>query len=197
MDIRKKNLSTLSAPMTQNSVPTETIKPEDLMSELGIKKDAYYKDLNYLDIKPEKDSESRAYLTNEQADQIRSLRNYVNQTGKREGFTNSSIVKVDDSNLVESSNNNSEEDIYVEAENPLDNLNVNQLLRKAAQLKARELATPELAIRAIADRMSEDDLPDDLKQKVFAVREAVNPKWTPADLADSILSQYRSSRSGS
>ncbi|MEY4518856.1 MAG: hypothetical protein RLZZ499_1455, partial [Cyanobacteriota bacterium] len=54
-----------------------------------------------------------------------------------------------------------------------------------------------LAIRAIADRMSEDDLPEDLKQKVEAVREAVNPKWTPADLADSILSQYRSSRSGS
>jgi hypothetical protein len=76
-------------------------------------------------------------------------------------------------------------------------LNVNQLLRKAAQLKARELATPELAIRAIADRMSEDDLPDDLKQKVFAVREAVNPKWTPGQLADSILSQYRSQRSSS
>ena len=183
--------------MNQNYAPEQMTRPEELMSEFNIKKDTYYDDLKYLGIKPEKDSEGKPYLTNEQAEQFRALRSHVNNTGKREGFTNSSIVKVDDSNLVESSNNNSEEDIYVEAENPLDNLNVNQLLRKAAQLKARELATPELAIRAIADRMTEDDLPDDLKQKVFAVRIAVNPKWTPADLADSILSQYRSSRSGS
>ncbi|WP_199194140.1 hypothetical protein [Pleurocapsa sp. CCALA 161] len=74
---------------------------------------------------------------------------------------------------------------------------LNQLLRQAAQLKARELATPELAIRAIADRMTEEDLPEDLKQKVEAVREAVYPKWTPGQLADSILSQYRSQRNNS
>ncbi|WP_281169282.1 hypothetical protein [Stanieria cyanosphaera] len=42
--------------------------------------------------------------------------------------------------------------------------------------------------------MTEEDLPEDLKQKVQAVREAVNPKWTPGQLADKILSQYRSSR---
>jgi hypothetical protein len=177
--------------MTQNSAPPETIRPEELMEELGIKKDAYYKDINYLDIKPEKDSEGKTFLTNEQADQIRSLRNHVNQTGKREGFSNSSIVKVDDSNSIESTNTNSEENIYVEPENPLDNFDVNQLIRQAAQLKARELAAPDLAIRAIADRMTEDDLPEDLKQKVEAVREAVNPKWTPAQLADNILAQYR------
>ena len=91
----------------------------------------------------------------------------------------------------------SPENIYVEPEDPIDNFDINKLLRKAAQLKTRELATPDLAIRAIADRMSEDDLPEDLKQKVEAVREAVNPKWTPAELADRILSQYRSSRNGS
>ena len=37
--------------MTQNSVPTNLVRPEDLMQELGIKKDAYYADLNYLGIK--------------------------------------------------------------------------------------------------------------------------------------------------
>ena len=30
--------------MTQNSAPTNIIRPDELMSELGIKKDAYYKD---------------------------------------------------------------------------------------------------------------------------------------------------------
>jgi hypothetical protein len=190
MDIRKKFLSPISAPMTQNSVPPETIRPEDLQEELGIKKDAYYKDINYLDIKPEKDSEGRIYLTKEQADQIRALRNYVNQTGKREGFTNSSIVAVSDSNLAQSP-----EDIYIEPEEP--QLDIDRIIRKASELKARELATPDLAIRAIADRMTEDDLPFDLKEKVEAVREAVNPKWTPGQLADKILATYRSNLRGS
>jgi len=84
--------------MTQNSVPDNSIRPDELMSELGIKKDAYYKDLNYLDITPDKDSEGKCYLTNEQADEIRALRNHVSETGKWNGFTNNSIVKVDDSN---------------------------------------------------------------------------------------------------
>ena len=191
---KKKILFILSAPMTQNSVPNETIKPEELQIELGIKKDAYYKDINYLDLKVKADSEGRVFLTKEQADQIRALRNHVKNTGKREGFSNNSIVKVDNNNLAASTNNNLEEDIYIEPEEPTANLDLNKIIRQAAQLKARELATPDLAIRAIADRMTEDDLPEDLKQKVEAVREAVNPKWTPAALADSILSQYRSQR---
>ena len=182
---------------TQNSTENQTISPEALMLELGIKKTKYYNLLDRLDIKADKDSEGKAILTFEKAEKVRAYLSGNIQETENDDSANSSLVKVDDSNLVESSNNNSEEDIYVEAENPLDNLNVNQLLRKAAQLKARELATPELAIRAIADRMTEDDLPDDLKEKVEAVREAVYPKWTPGQLADSILSQYRSSRSDS
>ena len=42
--------------MTQNSAPTNSIHPDELMEEIGIKKDAYYKDLNHLGITPEKDS---------------------------------------------------------------------------------------------------------------------------------------------
>jgi hypothetical protein len=177
--------------MTQNSAPTETITPEELQIELGIKKDAYYKDVNYLNLNVKTDSEGRVFLTKEQADQIRALRNHVKNTGKREGFTNSSIVQVSDSNLAQSP-----EDIYIEPEEPTAQLDIDRIIRKASELKARELATPDLAIRAIADRMNEDDLPDDLKEKVEAVREAVNPKWTPADLADKILANYRSSLRG-
>jgi hypothetical protein len=176
----------------ENSQPAELIRIEDLIEELGIKKDTYYRDCNYLGIEAQKDSEGKAYLTKEQADQIRSLRSYVEKNGKRNGFENSSIVKASVSNLEQSTEN-----IYVEPEDPIDNFDIDKLIRKAAQLKARELATPDLAIRAIADRMSEDDLPEDLKQKVEAVREAVNPKWTPAELADRILTQYRSNRNGS
>jgi hypothetical protein len=193
MDIRKKNLSTLSAPMTQNSVPTETIKPEDLMSELGIKKDAYYKDLNYLDIKPEKDSESRAYLTNEQADQIRSLRNYVNQTGKREGFTNSSIVMVDDSNEIVSNNNEAENEIYINREEPTANLD-SRIVREAEELAARGMAMKDLIKIQLASQMSFEDLSPDLQEKVNIAREVANPKFTPAAIAHQLLAQHRSQK---
>ena len=166
------------------------------MEQLGIKKDAYYKDLNYLDIKPEKDSEGRVYLTEEQADQIRALRNHVNETGKRGGFSTSSIIKVDDSNFATSTNSNSEEDIYVEPEEPTAQFNLNGLIREAAELKAREVAMADLMKRAIADQMTEEELPEDLKEKVALAREAANPKFTPAEVATTLLNQWRSNRGG-
>ena len=179
--------------MTQNSLPTDCIRPEDLMEELNIKKDAYYKDLSYLDIKPDKDSENRCYLTQEQANEIRALRNHVNSR-RRNGFDNSSIIKVDDSNEIVSNNNESEETIYVEAEEPTANIDLEKLMREAAELAARNMAMPALIKKEIADRMNEEDLPEDLREKVEIAREVANPKFTPADIAGSLLSQYRSQK---
>jgi hypothetical protein len=181
--------------MTQNSAPASTIRPDDLMSELGIKKDAYYKDLEYLQIKAEKDEEGKAYLTFEQAEQIRSLRRHVENTGKREGFMNNAIVKVDDSAAIASTNNNPSENIYVQPAEPTAQFDMNQLMRSAAELKAREIAMPELVKRAIADKMTEEDLPEDLQEKIGLAREAANPKYTPVSVADALLSQWRN-RSG-
>ena len=147
----------------------------------------YYKDLSYLDIKPDKDSENRCYLTQEQANSIRALRNHVNSIGRRNGFDNSSIVKVDDSNETA-------EDIYVEAQEPTANIDLEKLMREAAELAARNMAMPALIKKEIAERMNEDDLPEDLREKVEIAREVANPKFTPADIAGSLLSQYRSQR---
>ena len=180
--------------MTQNSAPTNSIRPDELMAELNIKKDAYYKDIRYLDITPDKDSEGKAYLTNEQADRIRSLRNHVVETGKRNGFDNSSIVKVEDSNEMVSNSREAENDIYVKPEEPTVQFDFNQLMRTAQEVKLRELATPDLLIRGLANQMTEEDLSPDLKEKLAAVREAVNPKWTPAELASKILAQHRSQK---
>ncbi|MGL6344989.1 MAG: hypothetical protein ACRC80_38275 [Waterburya sp.] len=180
--------------MTQNSAPDNCLRPDELMEELGIKKDAYYKDLSYLEITPEKDSEGKCYLTIEQADKIRALRNHVNETGKRNGFDNNSIVRVDDSNELVSNSSEAENDIYINREEPTAQFNLERLMRDAAELKARELAMPNLVKREIANRMSEEDLPDDLKEKVAIAREVANPKWTPGQLADNLLSQYRSQR---
>jgi hypothetical protein len=72
-----------------NSATLNPIRPDDLMSELGIKKDAYYAYLKHLGIKASKDAEGRSYLTDEQANIIRALRSHVEKTGKIEGFPNS------------------------------------------------------------------------------------------------------------
>ncbi|VEP15191.1 conserved hypothetical protein [Hyella patelloides LEGE 07179] len=188
--------------MTQNSLPDNCIRPEELMEELGIKKDAYYKDLNYLDIKPEKDSENKCYLSIEQANSIRALRNHVSETGRRNGFDNSSIVRVDDSNEIVSNNNKSEDNIYVEKEEPTANINLDRLMRDAAELAARNMAMPDLIKQEIANRMSEDDLPEDLREKVAhrvaelceIAREVANPKFTPADIATQLLAQHRNQK---
>ena len=182
--------------MTQNSALDRLIRPEDLMSELGIKKDTYYKDLEFLQIKAEKDSEGKAYLTFEQAELVRSLRCHVTNTGKREGFATSSIVKVDDSAAIASTNNNPEENIYVKPSEPTAQFDLNQLMRDAAELKAREIAMPALVKRAIADKMTEEDLPEDLQEKVNLAREAADPKFTPVSVADALLNQWRSNRGG-
>jgi hypothetical protein len=154
-----------SITMTQNSALSEKIRPEDLMSQLGIKKDTYYADLKYLGIKADKDEEGKVYLTFEQAEQVRALRSYVNRMGKRDGFEIGSIVQVTDSE-TELATAELEPDIYLEPEEPTAQFDVNGLMRSAAELKARELAMPHLVKREIANRMGEDDLPEDLREKV-------------------------------
>ena len=179
--------------MTQNSAPTNSIRPDELMAELNIKKDAYYKDLRYLEITPEKDSEGKAYLTIEQADRIRSLRNHVIETGKRSGFDSSSIVKVDDSNEMVSNNNETEEDIYVNQEEPTAKID-SDLVREAEELAARGMAMNDLIKIQLASQMSFDDLSPDLQEKVNIAREVANPKFTPAAIASQILAQHRSQK---
>jgi hypothetical protein len=193
MDIRKKVFYKLFATMTQNSVLTNCIRPDELMSELGIKKDAYYKDLSYLDITPEKDSEGKCYLTIEQADKIRALRNHVNETGKRNGFNNSSIVMVDDSNELVSNNNEAENEIYINREEPTANLD-SRIVREAEELAARGMAMKDLIKIQLASQMSFDDLSPDLQEKVNIAREVANPKFTPAAIAHQLLAQHRSQK---
>ena len=86
---------------------------------------------------------------------------------------------------------NDVEEIYVEPEEPTENLALKEIMRKASKLKAREAAMPDLLTRAIADNMSEEDLPEDLKEKVRLARSAANPKYTPKELALGILDRYR------
>ena len=170
----------------QNSEIDYQIRPDDLMEELGIKKDAYYAYIKFLDIKIEK-ADGKAYLSQEQADLMRSLRSHVLETGKMEGFANSNsgeLVTVESANLTEQPIQSQEIPIG-QSDDDLD-----QLIRAAAELKGQRLAMPQMIVNALADKMTYEDLPDDVKQKVDAVRESTSPKH-PSQLADQLLARYR------
>ena len=188
------------------------VRPEDLMEEMGVKTNTYYRDVNFLNIEAIKDDEGKTWITIEDAERIKALRKYVQETGKRQGFEDNGInknqqdeVKPENSepNLVVSENNSlssnstaNSDDIYVAPEEPTNNMNIDGLVREAAELKAREVAMPDLVKRAIADKMTEEDLPEDLKEKVNLAREAANPKFTPSMVAKQILERYRQGKVG-
>lgn len=191
MDIRKKVFYQLFATMTQNSAPENSIRPDELQKELGIKKDAYYKDVDYLNLVVDTDSEGRVYLTKEQADEIRALRNHVIETGKRNGFENNSIVMVDDSNELVSDSSEAENEIYINRQEPTANLD-SRIVREAEELAARGMAMKDLIKIQLASQMSFEDLSPDLQEKVNIAREVANPKFTPAAIAQQLLAQHRS-----
>jgi hypothetical protein len=171
----------------QNSGVDYQIRPEDLQDELGIKKDAYYAYVKFLSLKIEK-SEGKAFLSGEQANLLRSLRSHVLEHGKMDGFSNRNggeLAAVEFGSLTENAIPDVQEIPIVQSEDEL-----NHLIRAAAELKGQRLVTPQLVISELADRMTYEDLPDDVKQKVDAVRQSASPK-SPSQLADQLLSRYR------
>ena len=174
----------------QNSATLDQIRPDDLMGELGIKKDAYYAYLKHLDIKASKDDEGKAYLTEEQASQVRALRSHVEKTGKIEGFPNSiesGLVWAEPTDLLgeavqQATQHNQQND---------DRLNIGDIIRAAAELKGHQMVLPDLVKLELASRIGYADLPDDVREQVDRVREAANPKTRAAQLASDLLQQWR------
>jgi hypothetical protein len=180
-----------------NSATLDPIRPDDLMGELGVKKDAYYEYLRHLGIKASKDKDGKAYLTEEQANLVRSLRSHVEKTGKIEGFPNSiesGLVYAEPADLmgeaVQQATQYSQHNI-----NAGDHPDLEDLIRTAAELKGHQLVMGDLVTLELANRLTYADLPEDVKQKVDRVREAANPKLRTAQLAEDLLSQWRDQQS--
>ena len=151
----------------QNSSVDNIVRPDDLMAELDLKKSTYYDDLNYLGIKADKDENQRAYLTNDQANQVRALRSHVSKNGKRDGFVYGGLTVSNNNELATKSEPN---DIYVEAEEPTASVD-SDIVREAKELAARGMAMNDLLKIQLASKMTFDDLDADLKEKV-AISEA-------------------------
>jgi hypothetical protein len=179
----------------QNSSVDNLVRPEDLMAELDLKKSTYYDDLNYLSISANKDENKKAYLTIDQANQVRALRSYVIENGKRDGFVYGGLVVSNNSDLAINSeaNNTEENNIYVQKEEPTANLD-SRIVREAEELAARGMAMKDLIKIQLASQMSFEDLSPDLQEKVNIAREVANPKFTPAAIAHQLLAQHRSQK---
>ncbi len=187
----------------QNSSLINIIRPDTLQDELSIKRATYYADLKHLGITADKDDDNKPYLTFEEAEQVRALRSYVSKYGTRQGFVyekvenQTSIVQVEN-NSLETTNTNiatQEEDIYISESHPTDNIDLDNLIRTAQELAARNIAIPSLIAAELAENMEFDDLPSDLQEKVRIAQDAANPKkYQPKAIARDLLKQLRSRR---
>lgn len=188
-EIKKNNLESAE-------VSTETHKRITEVTELtGVKNSTLYKDLEFLKISTIKDNENLSWITNEDFERILLLRKHIEINGRRTGFDETKMSELVLAENHSITNNKKEEisnqNIYVEPEDPKENMDVDNIVRQGAELKAREIAMPHLVVRAIADKLDESELPEDLQEKIEDAREVANPKFTPEELADSILMSYR------
>ncbi|QQE64179.1 hypothetical protein GFS31_08580 [Leptolyngbya sp. BL0902] len=183
-------ISAPDIPPDQNAVIECQVRPDDLMEELGIKKDAYYAYLKHLDIKAQRDGDGKAYLEPDQADRIRALRSHVQETGRIEGFEETALATAEESGLGSSGAPWSQD-------SPADSTDPSQLehlIRQAQELAAHHMAMGDLVVAQLAQQMTFDDLTPELQSKVQGVREATHPKSNPAEIANRIMQQWRSQR---
>lgn len=178
----------------QNSTVVHQIRPDALMEELGIKKDAYYAYLKHLGIKAEKDLEGKAFLDEEQANVVRLLRSHVQNGGKIEDFSisdleNNGLVKADETDLSQQSGE------AVSEEKKIPGVDMDELVRGAAELAGHRMTMAQQLMLQMANQMTYEDLPEDVKVKVDSLREATNPKpQNLAAIATDLLSQWRQQR---
>ena len=171
----------------QNSVVVPQIRPEQAMEQLGLKKDTYYDDLKYLGIKAQKDSAGKSFLEESQFQLLVALRQHVKETGKREGFQPpGELVAISDDALTSSAAAPESR-----TEEPDFRSQFDDLMRAAAELKSEQILTPQLIIQELADRMTYEDLPADMKARIDAVK---RPKVEPGKIATDLLSQWRQQR---
>jgi hypothetical protein len=168
--------------------------PEEACEALGIKKSPYYERLRFLGIKANKDDEG-TYLNAEQMRMMWDLNEHILRTGKMEGFQGGGQLALSESSGLALEIPEKPEIPGIEED---DRDGLEELIREAAELKVQQMAMPELVKLHLAAGMTEDDLPDDLKAKLEAVREAANPnpKQNAAAIASNLLTRYRATRSG-
>lgn len=180
----------------QNSTVAHQIRPDALMDEIGIKKDAYYAYLKHLGIKAGKDSEGKAYLEEEQANLVRLLRSHVQDGGKIDEFSISNLEESGDLVKAEETELAQESAAPCTEEPVAPGFDVDELVRGAAELAGHRMTMAQQLMLNMANQMTYDDLPEDVKAKVDDLREATSPKHQNLSaIASQLLTKWRSQRS--
>lgn len=165
-------------------------RPDEICERLGIGSTTYYNRLSHLKIEASKDGEG-PYLNAEQMKLMEDLNEHIKQTGRMKGFRDSGGQLA----LSESSGLASALEIpEVEAETfvHMDDERLSQLIEEAGELKVQQVAMPELIKLHLAAGMTEEDLSDEQRAKLQAIREAATPKSNAAaSLAQRMLQRHR------
>lgn len=176
----------------RNSTVEHQLRPEELMAELDIKKQAYYTYLKHLGIKADKDSKGKVYLTQAQANLMRELRAHVVDGGKIEDFE---VSNVDPAALVKAEAGEVDAAGQMPEAGTAQDLDMNELVRGAAELAGHRMTVAHQLMLQMADQMTYEDLPDEVRVKVDSVRQATNPKHQNlSSMATDLLSQWRQKR---
>ncbi|MBN8561089.1 MAG: hypothetical protein J0L70_11230 [Leptolyngbya sp. UWPOB_LEPTO1] len=186
-----------SAAVDQNSTTEMQYRPDEVQREFDIKSAQYYERLKFLGIKAHKDEKGKAYLDQSQFDRMKRLDQHIRETGEMDGFIDSEggeLAPVNSANLAAVEGSDLAEPIAAVEEPTIENGLGKQIFRAAAELKASELAMIPQVVREVANRMTKDDLPEDLKAKVERTEEATRPNFHPSAIADKLLDQMRQSR---
>ncbi|MEM0979521.1 MAG: hypothetical protein AAGH78_04515 [Cyanobacteria bacterium P01_H01_bin.58] len=175
----------------QNSAVEQQFRPEELMRELDIKKQAYYDYLKHLGIKAEKDSKGKAYLSQAQAKSVRLLRAHVVAGGKIEGFdldkaleSESALAVAESTELGEVSEQPVE--VKVDVTQAVD---MQSLYREASNIYAQHLTADRQLLMTMLNEMSYETMHPEARAKVDKIRETALPKFNPQVMVREFLSQ--------
>ncbi|MBE9068720.1 hypothetical protein IQ260_18905 [Leptolyngbya cf. ectocarpi LEGE 11479] len=173
----------------QNSAVEQQFRPDELMTELDIKKQAYYDYLKHLGIKAEKDSKGKAYLTQAQAKSVRLLRAHVVAGGKIEDFDihealETALTVADSTELSDVSEPPVE--VKVDATQAVD---MQSLYREASNIYAQHLTADRQLLMTMLNEMSYETMHPEARAKVDKIRETALPKFNPQAMVREFLSQ--------
>ncbi|MBD1847661.1 hypothetical protein H6F89_30540 [Cyanobacteria bacterium FACHB-63] len=186
-----------SAASDRNSATEMHYRPDEVQREFDIKSTQYYARIKFLSIKAHKDNEGKAYLDQSQFDRMKRLDQHIRETGEMDGFVDSEggeLAPIESANLAAVEGGDLAESIPTLEEPTIENDLGKQIFREAAELKTSELLMRPVIVREVANRLTKDDLPDDLRQQVERSEEAIRPNFHPSAIADKLLSQIRQSR---
>jgi hypothetical protein len=123
---------------------------------------------------------------------MQELNEHIKKTGKMRGFRGGGELAISENSDLASAS--ALEIPEVEAENfvQMDDEMLSQLIGEAGELKVQQVAMPDLVRLHLAAQMTEEDLSDEQRAKLRAIREAADPKKPKvASIAQELLERHR------